>query len=120
MNVNDPEQNYADAQSAFRQIVLEYLGATGRLESGRAYFGVLAANYPGLVRRLDEGGDIGLKVVIKVLCFIRDNPPEGHGELSCSKGPVLSDLIAIIEGAAKAEVRAAPPPDRGASARAGG
>ncbi|MBU3035958.1 hypothetical protein [Tritonibacter mobilis] len=63
----------------FRGDVLAYLEQTGRAKKGRSYFGVLAANNPNLVRRLENGELPGLEVMIRVREYMENNPPDGSG-----------------------------------------
>lgn len=62
----------------FSQDVFAYLEATGRSERGRSYFGVLAANNPNLVSRLEAGKPPSLEVMLRVWQFMDDNPPESE------------------------------------------
>jgi hypothetical protein len=62
--------------ATFARDVFDYLNQTGRSEKGRSYFGVLAANNPALVARLEQGKLPGLAVMLGVWEYMENHPPE--------------------------------------------
>lgn len=68
--------DFSNIQERFREDVFKYLERSGRTQAGFTYFGVKAANYPDLVAKLRDGRRIGHPVMLRVWCFMRDNPPD--------------------------------------------
>lgn len=72
--------------ATFARDVFDYLDQTGRSEKGRSYFGVLAANNPALVARLENGKLPGLAVMLGVWEYMENHPPETKEDCGVVKG----------------------------------